>query len=333
MMSLSFEQKDFPLAQVFRIARGAKTKAQVVEVTLTQDGCIGHAESVPYARYQESIDTVTSQLAYVQAKLAKGISLDNVLASMAAGSAKNAIDCAYWDLKAKLHKKPVHQLLNLAQVDSCTTAQTLSIDTPENMAKAAQKLNFPPLIKVKLDNESIIEKMQAIHDASPNSQFIVDANEGWSITDLVECAPKLAELNVVLIEQPLATGHDQALIDHDFPVALCADESCHTRKDLAYLKGRYDAINIKLDKTGGLTEAMALAQEATALGFELMVGCMVGTSLAMAPAYLLAGRAKYVDLDGPLLVAQDRPFGFNIQGGVMPALDFRLWGGTSSDAY
>ena len=330
---MSFQQKDFPLAQVFRIARGAKTKAQVIEVTLEENGCVGHAESVPYARYQESIATVTSQLDYVQGKLAQGISLDNVLASMAAGSAKNAIDCAYWDLKAKLRKKPVHQLLGLSQVQRCTTAQTLSIDTPENMAKAAKNLSFPPLIKVKLDNESILEKMQAIYDASPNSQFIVDANEGWSIVDLIECVPKLAELNVVLIEQPLPTGQDQALIDYDFPVALCADESCHTRRELAYLKGRYDAINIKLDKTGGLTEALLLAREATALGFDLMVGCMVGTSLAMAPAYLLAGQAKYVDLDGPLLVDQDRPFGFDIKNGEMPALDFRLWGGTSSDAY
>jgi len=333
MIKLTYQQQNFPLAQVFRIARGAKTQAEVIEVYLTSEGRVGRAESVPYRRYQETLESVCNQLDYVQSKLSSGVDLDTILQAMAPGSAKNAVDCAYWDLKAKLENKKVEQLLELDTLSSCVTAQTLSIDTPENMALATKKLNYPPLIKVKLDNEGIIEKMQAIHQASPESKFIVDANEGWSIDDLVSCADTLAKLNVVLIEQPLPVGQDKALIDYDFPVALCADESCHTRKDLTYLKDRYDAINIKLDKTGGLTEAYLLNQEARKMGFEIMIGCMVGSSLAMAPAFLLTGQAKYVDLDGPLLVAQDRTHGFDIQQGMMPQLDERLWGGTSEQHY
>ncbi|REL28868.1 dipeptide epimerase [Thalassotalea euphylliae] len=330
-ISLKYRQIDFPLAQVFRIARGAKTEAKVVEVTLMQDGKVGRAESVPYNRYQETIGSVANQLDYVQSRLASGVDIDLILAAMSPGSAKNAIDCAYWDLKAKLAGKTVSQLLSLSEPASCITAQTLSIDTPEAMALAAAALDHPPLIKVKLDNQDIAEKMQAIYKSSPHSQFIVDANEGWSLEQLVDNAQLLADCNVALIEQPLSTGEDADLIDINLPVALCADESCHTRKDLDYLAARYQAVNIKLDKTGGLTEAVALAQEAQALGLDIMVGCMVGSSLAMAPAYLLASQAKYVDLDGPVLVAKDREYGFNIDRGVMSALDHRLWGGASAN--
>ena len=329
-ISLDHQQINFPLAQVFRIARGAKTEAKVVEVQLMQAGKVGRAESVPYNRYQETIESVVNQLEYVQSRLASGVDLDLILSAMSPGSAKNAIDCAFWDLKAKLADKPVAELLALTEPSSCITAQTLSIDSPEAMAKAAAALEHPPLIKVKLDNQGIAEKMQAIHQASPNSQFIVDANEGWNMAQLVDNAQVLADCNVVLIEQPLPTGQDVELLNVNLPVALCADESCHTRKDLDYLAARYQAVNIKLDKTGGLTEAVALAQEAKALGLDIMVGCMVGSSLAMAPAYLLASQAKYVDLDGPVLVAKDREYGFNIDRGVMSSLDHRLWGGASA---
>lgn len=333
MITLEYQQIDFPLAQVFRIARGAKTKAEVIEVQLHAQGHIGRAESVPYRRYQESVESVINQLKYVASKLKEGIELENILVSMSPGAAQNAVDCAYWDLKAKLKTQSVETLVGLKPTQSCITAQTLSIDTPEKMAQAAKALNYPPLIKVKLDNQQIVEKMRAIHNAAPTSQFIVDANEGWSIDDLIGCADELASLNVVLIEQPLAVGKDNALINYEFPVALCADESCHTRKDLGYLKDRYQAINIKLDKTGGLSEALMLAREARAMGFEIMVGCMVGSSLAMAPAFLISQFAKYVDLDGPVLIASDREYGFDIIQGKMSQLNENLWGGISDKAY
>ena len=326
-ISLTYQHVDFPLAQVFRISRGAKTTAEVIEVTLTCNGKVGRAESVPYNRYQETIDSVIKQLHYVKTKLNAGINIDTLLASMSAGSAKNALDCAFWDLKAKLTNTPVATLANLIEPSTCITAQTLSIDTPDAMAQAAKALNNAPLIKVKLDNQDIAEKIQAIHQASPASKIIVDANEGWSIQQLVDNADMLADANVTLIEQPLKVGEDAELLGLTLPVALCADESCHTRKDLPYLSKRYQAINIKLDKTGGLTEAIALSKEAKALGLDIMVGCMVGSSLAMAPAYLLAANAKYVDLDGPILVAEDRPHGFTINQGMMSALNHHLWGG------
>ncbi|WP_448547249.1 N-acetyl-D-Glu racemase DgcA [Thalassotalea fusca] len=333
MISLRIVQVDFPLASEFRIARGAKTKAEVVEVHLSDGVNIGRAESVPYNRYQETRDSVVNQLTYVQHKLSRGYSIENILSSMAPGAAKNALDCAQWDLKAKQYQKPVHRLLDIQSMASCVTAQTLSIDTPEKMAEAAAKLEHPKLIKVKLDNQDIVDRMAAIKEAAPLSQFIVDANEGWSLDDLVNSADALAALNVVLIEQPLAVGKDDALLDLNLPISLCADESCHTRRDLPYLKGRYDAINIKLDKTGGLTEAFKLCNDAIECGFEIMVGCMVGSSLAMAPAFLLSSQAKYVDLDGPLIVAKDREYGFQYQQGNMSTLNDKLWGGISDNHY
>ncbi|WP_252176307.1 N-acetyl-D-Glu racemase DgcA [Endozoicomonas sp. 4G] len=328
-ISLHYKQSDFPLAQVFRISRGAKTKAEVIEVTLSCAGKVGRAESVPYNRYNETIESVIRQLHNVHNQLNAGIDLQTLLASMSAGSARNALDCAFWDLKAKLAQRSVAALANLEEPADCITAQTLSIDTPEAMAAAAKALDNAPLIKVKLDNQDIAAKIQAIHQASPGSDIIVDANEAWSIEQLVENADVLAKSNVTLIEQPLKAGEDSELLGLELPIALCADESCHTRKDLEYLSGRYQAINIKLDKTGGLTEAIALSKEAKDLGLDIMVGCMVGSSLAMAPAFLLASDAQYVDLDGPLLVAQDREHGFAINKGVMSALNPDLWGGAN----
>ncbi|WP_166423335.1 N-acetyl-D-Glu racemase DgcA [Paraglaciecola sp. 20A4] len=327
-------QQAFPLKSVFRIARGAKTQADVVVVTLSDEAHTGWAESVPYARYQESVQSVLAQVNEVAKSLAdfegdvSGISaLINTLPS---GAARNALDCALWDLKAKKQGKSVADMLSLNTPAPCVTAQTLSIDTPEAMAEAAKALGHPPMIKVKLDNQDIITKMSAIHQASPDSQFIVDANEGWSIHDLKACGDSLKALNVVLIEQPLPAGEDEDLLHYSSPVSLCADESCHTREELNYLKDRYDVVNIKLDKTGGLSEAFLLAQEAQAMGFEIMLGCMVGSSLAMAPISLLTDCAKYVDLDGPLLIKTDRENGFDINEGVMQPLKNMLWGSPES---
>jgi len=321
-----FNEK-LPLKNVFRIARGAKTQANVVVVTIDDGIHTGWAEAVPYARYNESVEIVMEQINALASSVLTLENIGEILLTLPAGAARNALDCAWWDLQAKQRHTSVAKLLLLEPAKACVTAQTLSIDTPEAMATAVAKLDNPPLVKVKLDNQNIIEKMTAIAKAAPDSEFIVDANEGWSIDDLSHCCEKLKALNVVLIEQPLPAGHDQALIDFDSPIPLCADESCHTRDELEYLKNRYQVVNIKLDKTGGLTEAVLLAQQAEKQDFEIMLGCMVGSSLAMAPAALLVNKARYVDLDGPLLISDDREFGFNFEQGVMQPLSAILWGG------
>jgi L-alanine-DL-glutamate epimerase-like enolase superfamily enzyme len=330
---VNVEIQHFPLKSVFRIARGAKTQADVIVVTITDGDNTGWAESVPYGRYGESVSSVKNEILDVAGNILTDENMDAFIQSLPTGAARNALDCALWDLRAKQKKVPVHELLSLAAAQPCVTAQTLSIDTPKAMAKAVQLLDNPPLVKVKLDNQNIIEKMTAIQQAAPYSQFIVDANEGWSLEDLKGCCPTLEKLNVVLIEQPLPADKDEGLIDYQSPVPLCADESCHTRKELDYLLGRYQVINIKLDKTGGLTEAIALLIEAKNKGFDIMLGCMVGSSLAMAPASLMVNEAKYIDLDGPLLIAQDRVLGFNIEGGVMQPLNSYFWGDSSDANY
>jgi len=330
---VSIHHQQLALKSVFRIARGTKTQADVIVITLTDGQYIGWAESVPYARYGESIESVTKQIQQLKLLPLDNSNIDKEIASLPAGAARNALDCALWDLRAKQKHTEVAELLSLAESQPCVTAQTLSIDTPENMAKAVLEMNNPPLVKVKLDNQSIIEKMTAIQQAAPQSKFIVDANEGWSLTDLQSCCAQLAQLNVVLIEQPLPADSDNELIHYQSPVPLCADESCHTRKDLGYLQGRYQVVNIKLDKTGGLTEAQALLIEAKDKGFEIMLGCMVGSSLAMAPASLLVNDAKFVDLDGPLLIEKDKAFGLDFHQGVMQPVKASLWGSATDMNY
>jgi L-alanine-DL-glutamate epimerase-like enolase superfamily enzyme len=315
-----------PLKSVFRIARGAKTQADVVVVILTDGQYSGWGEAVPYARYDESVDSVIAQIRQLADCAITKQNITSFISMMPTGAARNALDCALWDLKAKQQNTSVVKLLSLPSPKPCITAQTLSIDTPQAMAKAVNDLDNPPLVKVKLDSHNIIEKMTAIQAAAPKSQFIIDANEGWSMKDLLAHSIDLKKLNVILIEQPLPAGKDQELIDFNSPIPLCADESCHTRAELDYLKDRYEVINIKLDKTGGLTEAYKLAQEAQAQGFDIMLGCMVASSLAMAPASLLSHYAKFVDLDGPLLISNDRPLGFDFIQGEMQALNLALWG-------
>lgn len=326
-LSLKVEVQQLPLKSVFRIARGAKTQAEVVLVTLSDGTNTGTAESVPYARYGESVEKVCEQIEQLGNALDEDQPLDVMLAGLPPGAARNAVDCAWWDLMAKQQSTSVAKLLNLPKTTPCVCAQTLSIDTPEAMAKAVAALGHAPLVKVKLDNQDIIARMTAISEAAPNSRFIVDANEGWTMDDLAQCCEQLAELRVDLIEQPMPAGQDQALIDFKSAVPLCADESCHTSKDLEYLKGRYEVVNIKLDKTGGLTEAVQLAKHAKAEGFDIMLGCMVGSSLAMAPISLLTEYASFVDLDGPLLIQQDRENGFEFVDGKMQPLNLKLWGG------
>lgn len=301
-------------------------------VTISDDNHTGWSEAVPYARYQESLDSVIAQINTLSPSAFNTENITDLIASLPSGAARNALDCAWWDLQAKQKNTSVTALLSLSPALPCITAQTLSIDSPEAMAKAVSALNNPPLVKVKLDNKDIILKMKAIAQAAPHSQFIVDANEAWTIEDLRACCQQLKALNVVLIEQPLPAGKDQELVNFTSPIPLCADESCHTRAELNYLKNRYQVINIKLDKTGGLTEAVLLAQEAKKQGFELMLGCMVGSSLAMAPIALLVNEAKFVDLDGPLLISTDRENGFKFNQGLMQPLSEELWGGANNFA-
>lgn len=330
-LTIKIYHQSLPLAQIFRISRGAKTRAEVIVVVLSDGSNFGWGESVPYGRYGESIETVTKQLADVSTKLTSIDVLEDIHNLLPAGSARNALDCALWDLKSKLLGQPVSSLLALPVVDSCITAQTLSVDTTEAMRKAAVKLASAPLIKVKLDAQNVLEKMQAIHQVCSKSRFIIDANEGWDINTLEQIVEPLVKLNVVLIEQPLPADSDDDLLGFESPITLCADESCHGVDGLKRLVGKYAAINIKLDKTGGLTEAVKLLREARERDFQIMVGCMVGSSLAMAPAYTLCGYADYVDLDGPLLVAQDRANRFVIENGVMSGLPEGLWGTGRAD--
>ncbi|WP_299074037.1 N-acetyl-D-Glu racemase DgcA [uncultured Paraglaciecola sp.] len=325
-MSLNIQvfHQSLPLAQVFRISRGAKTSAEVVVVVISDGTFIGWGEAVPYGRYGESIDSVVQQIKALRLSSVEDHARLNSM--LAPGSARNAVDCALWDLTAKIRATPVGTLLNLPAINSCITAQTISVDSAEKMHEEAKKLSNAPLIKVKLDADSVVTKMQAIHQVCPQSRFILDANEAWDIKLLAQIVEPLKACNVALIEQPLPADFDDDLLGFQSPIAICADESCHGADGLPNLVGKYNAINIKLDKTGGLTEAANLLTKAKSLDFEIMVGCMVGSSLAMAPAYTLCGLADYVDLDGPLLVAKDRASHFSFDNGVMSDIPSALWG-------
>jgi L-Ala-D/L-Glu epimerase len=315
----------FPIAGRFVISRGAKTEAVVVVATLDEGGFRGRGECVPYARYGESIESVVAQIESLRQPLEAGLDRNELQGRLPHGAARNALDCALWDLEAKTTGMPVFRLAGLAPPAPVTTAYTLSLDTPGAMAAAA-KAAQRPLLKLKLGGEGDAERLAAVRAAAPAARLIVDANEAWSPDDLAAHFAACAVHGVALIEQPLPAGGDAILAKIPHPVPLCADESLHDRRDLADLRGRYEAINIKLDKAGGLTEALALAADAERLGFQRMIGCMVASSLAMAPALLLAGGADYVDLDGPLLLARDRPEGLRYDGACVHPPTPALWG-------
>jgi L-alanine-DL-glutamate epimerase-like enolase superfamily enzyme len=312
----------FKLAQVFTIARGSRTEAQVLTVKLNDGQHVGWGECVPYARYGESLQSVTDEIL----GLPDAFSRFDLYDLLPAGAARNAVDCALWDLEAKRARKPVWELAGLEAPGPEITAYTLSLDTPEAMKAQAALHAFRPLLKIKLGTPDDMPRLEAVRAGAPTSTIIVDANEGWSAEVYADLAPHLVRLGVELVEQPLPAGEDHALLGMQRPVPVCADESCHDRSSLANLKGKYDVVNIKLDKTGGLTEALALRDAATAQGYEVMVGCMVGSSLAMAPATLVAQGASVVDLDGPLLLAEDRdePLIFDNAGVHPPSA--ALWG-------
>jgi L-Ala-D/L-Glu epimerase len=314
--------ESFALAEVFTIARGSRTHAEVITVSVTKNGITGRGECVPYSRYDETIESVTHQVRSLPPDFDR-TSLQELLP---AGAARNAVDCALWDLEAKSVKKRAWELAGLPEPKPQITAFTLSLDSPERMKAAAAKNAYRPLLKIKLGTPDDMPRLEAVRDGAPDSRIIVDANEGWTAEVYKELSPHLLRLGVTMVEQPLPAGEDELLQEIDRTLPVCADESCHDRKSLPALKGRYDMVNIKLDKTGGLTEALALRDAARKEGYDIMVGCMVGSSLAMAPAVIVAQGATVTDLDGPLLLAKDRihPLRYD-ESGVHPPQP-ELWG-------
>lgn len=321
-MRIDVTRDVFKLAQVFTIARGSRTEAKVLTLKLSDGDHVGRGECVPYARYGESLESVADEIMGLPADFTR----EGLYDLLPAGAARNAADCALWDLEAKRAGTSVWQLAGLKAPGPEITAYTLSLDTPEAMQGQAAKHAFRPLLKIKLGTPDDMPRLEAVRAGAPKSTIIVDANEGWSAEVYADLAPHLVRLGVELVEQPLPAGEDHALLGMQRPVPVCADESCHDRNSLPDLKGKYDFVNIKLDKTGGLTEALRLRDAAIAQGYEVMVGCMVGSSLAMAPATLVAQGASLVDLDGPLLLSEDRdePLKFDNAGVHPPSA--ALWG-------
>ena len=327
MRQLKHTISRWPLQKAFVISRGARTEAEVIQVMIMDDHHQGFAECVPYARYGESTESVSAQIDSVVEAISNGASRADIQTLLPAGAARNAVDCALWDLESKQLGTSVGKISRLGDPASLISAQTISIGSEEEMAAEARQFANYPLLKVKLDNENIVSRIAAIHENAPQSNIIVDANEAWSIDDLNKHWRILEAHNVVLIEQPLPSSDDDDLKSYRGEIPICADESCHTSADIAGLADRYQSINIKLDKTGGLTEAIVTYKAAREHKLQVMVGCMVGTSLAMAPATLLAQHAEIVDLDGPALLAEDVSHGFHFNQGQMSALSSQLWGG------
>jgi L-alanine-DL-glutamate epimerase-like enolase superfamily enzyme len=326
-MELSVRIERWPLAGAFTISRGSKTEAVVVVAELSDGFHRGRGESVPYARYRETPDGIVAAIEVMRPALRRGLDRDALQRAMPPGAARNALDCAYWDVNAKQAGRRAHELAGLVAPAPRVSAYTISLAPPAAMADAAERASARPLLKVKLGGEGDDgQRIAAVRRAAPRAELIVDANEGWTEDNLARNLAACADAGVVLIEQPLPEGRDAALAGFKRPIPVCADESVHARASLGALAGKYDAINIKLDKAGGLTEALALAEAAERAGFAIMVGCMVATSLSMAPAMLVAQRTRLVDLDGPLLLAKDRPDGLRYEGSLAYPPEAALWG-------
>jgi len=327
MTALLIEAREeiWPLKEVFRISRGSRTEAQVVVVTVSDGKHTGRGEGVPIKRYNQNIASVLAQI-----ESAKRVpNLDRHLAQkvLPTGDARNALDCAMWDLEAKRSGKRMWELANLSIVDQVETSFTISLDSPEKMAAAAKANLNQRILKLKLGGDALdLQRVEAVREAAPMSRLLIDANESWSLKHYRKIIPALKGLGVELVEQPFPADADEVLESLDHPVPVCADESCHTTTDLPRLKNRYEVINVKLDKTGGLTEALRLCEQARESGFKLLIGCMVGTSLSMAPARLLASAAEWVDLDGPLLLARDCDHALPYENGRIGIPPRELWG-------
>ncbi|MEM8918163.1 MAG: N-acetyl-D-Glu racemase DgcA [Pseudomonadota bacterium] len=325
--SVEVDIEKWPLKSPFVIAHGSRTETETVTMTLRDGQMRGRGEAVASPRYGQTSRSVVAEIEAIRDLLENGLDREQLQRQMPAGPARNAVDAAMWDLDAKRTQRDVGQISRLGWPDGLQTVQTISILPPDDMGKEAQTLANFPALKVKLDAEQICERIALVHENAPDAQLLVDANESWTIDILRQVAPELAQLGVVMIEQPLPSGEDQWLQDYSSPLPLFADESCHSRADLPNLKNKYHGVNIKLDKTGGLTEALALREAALDTGFEIMVGCMLGTSLGIAPALFAAIGARYIDVDPPALLAKDRKHALKIERGAVSRLSPALWGG------
>lgn len=314
------------MSEPFTIARGTAHSAEVVAVEIGSDGHRGRGECVPYRRYGETVVSVLGQIEEVIPALVEDLDRAVLQDLLPAGAARNALDCALWDLESKSAGSRAWDLAAVAMPASLTCAFTLSLSDPETMHRAATRRAGLPLLKMKVGSDNVLERVESVISGAPQSRLIVDANEAWTAETLAKLLPALAELGVDLIEQPLPAGRDEVLADIEHLVPLAADESCHTTADLPVVAGRYDFVNIKLDKSGGLTEALRLMRSASEFGLGIMVGCMVGTSLAMAPAVVIGSQAVFVDLDGPLLLARDREAGLKYDNGILTPPAAALWG-------
>jgi L-Ala-D/L-Glu epimerase len=315
----------WPLKEVFRISRGSRTEARVVVVTVSDGEHIGRGEGVPIRRYAQTTDSVLAQIGSMRSE--KNLDRHRIQELLPAGAARNALDCALWDLEAKISGKRVWELANISMIPKVETSFTISLDTPAAMSAAAKANGNGPILKLKLGGDDVdLARVEAVREAAPAVRLLIDANESWSPAHYQKIVPALQGLRVELIEQPFPADADEVLETLDHPIPVCADESCHTNADLPRLTNRYEMINVKLDKTGGLTEALRLSEGAREDGFKLLIGCMVCTSLGIAPARLLASTADYVDLDGPLLLARDREHGLSYQNGKIGVPPRDLWG-------
>ena len=327
LRGLNIRNRSLPLRAPFRISRGVKHAADVVTVELDQAGCVGRGESVPYARYGESNASVLDEMEALRKDLCAGMGRDELQARLPPGAARNALDAALWDLESRLTHVPVWARLAKPPNAPLITALTVSLDTPQEMEKTASRIADARLIKIKVDADDPLARIEGVRRAAPSARLIVDPNESWTMDILREVQPALARASVSLLEQPLPADADDALLDFSSSIPICADEGCHVASDLPRLINRYQAVNIKLDKTGGLTEAWRLLRAARAAGFRIMVGCMVGSSLGIAPALEIAREAEFIDLDGPLWLEHDHTGGVSLQEGRLLPPSPGFWGG------
>jgi L-alanine-DL-glutamate epimerase-like enolase superfamily enzyme len=325
LLSINTREETWPLKQPFRISRGSRTEARLVAVTVSNGKHTGHGEGVPLARYNQSITSVLAQIESTKSE--KNLDRHSLQELLPAGAARNALDCALWDLEAKTSGKRVWELANIPIISEVETSFTISLDVPEKMAEAAKANAKLPILKLKLGGDHLdLARVEAVHEVASDARLLIDANESWSPQHYQKIVPALKRLGVELIEQPFPANADEILETLDHPIPVCADESCHSIADLPRLTNRYEAVNVKLDKTGGLTEALRLCQCAGKNGFKLLIGCMVCTSLGIAPARVLANATHWVDLDGPLLVARDRENGLSYQNAKIAMPRVELWG-------
>lgn len=325
-MQVEIRRIEWPYTSVFRISRQAYTSEQGIQIELKDGSLVGRGEGIGVEYHGETADSMLAELRSLETELRRGITRAEAQLILPAGGARNALDCALWDLEAKRTGRRAWELAGMGSVNPIMSDFTLSLDTPGAMAQAAARLRQYPKLKLKIAGDGDLDRVAAVRAARPEAEIIVDANQAWSERQLYEFTPKLVELGVRLIEQPLPAGKDDALAAFRSPIPMCADESCQTRASLHALAGKYQYINIKLDKTGGLTEALSLAHEAQQRGFRLMVGCMAGSSLSMAPAFIVGQLCDFVDLDAPLLLIAESSHAIRYDGGVMHPPEPSLWG-------